>query len=171
MNNKQGFTLLELLIVLTVLTVLVMIATPSFIPMIQETRLKAVTEELFNAVQLTRTNAITHNQRVTMRNFGSWELGWEIFLDPDNDGLRSNDEHLILKKEALKEVQIAPNSPVKDYISFISSGESRKTGSPLGAFQAGTLHVCAQEVQAAQALILSRSGRMRIEKADIGNCP
>lgn len=169
--DKQGFTLLELLVGLAVLSILLLVAMPSFTQFIQSTRVETATEEFFNAVQLTRTNAITRNQRATMRNLGHWELGWEVFMDLDNNGTRSDDELLLLRRGALDDIDVIPNLPVKDYISFISTGESRRTGSPLGAFQAGTLYICAPEVDSGQALILSRSGRMRIEKADADNCP
>lgn len=168
--TKQGFTLLELLVGLTVVSILLLTAMPSFTQFIQNTRVETATEDLFNAVQLTRTNAITRNQRVTMRNLGQWELGWEVFIDLDNNGTRSDDELLLSKRGALDNIVVIPNSPVKNYISFISSGESRRTGSPLGAFQAGTLYICAPDVESGQALILSRSGRLRIKKAEPDDC-
>ncbi|BBM00709.1 GspH/FimT family pseudopilin [Microbulbifer sp. GL-2] len=168
--TKQGFTLLELLVGLTVVSILLLTAMPSFTQFIQNTRVETATEDLLNAVQLTRTNAITRNQRITMRNLGQWELGWEVFIDLDNNGTRSDDELLLSKRGALDNIVVIPNSPVKNYISFISSGESRRTGSPLGAFQAGTLYICATDIESGQALILSRSGRLRIKEAEPDDC-
>lgn len=168
--TQQGFTLLELLISLTVLSILLLVGLPNFTQMLQNTRLQTATDELFTSVQLTRTSAITRNQRVTMRNMGSWEQGWEIFADTNNDGHRGDEETLLLVTGAQERVRIKTNTPVQDYISFVSTGESRKVGSSQGAFQAGTLHICRLEDNSGQALILSPSGRMRIEEADGGDC-
>ncbi|WP_444908664.1 GspH/FimT family pseudopilin [Microbulbifer sp. TRSA005] len=168
--TQQGFTLLELIITLALLSILLLIGLPSFTQLLENTRLQTSTEEFFTAVQLTRTNAIIRNQRVTMRNLGSWEQGWEIFADSDNNGERGDKELLILSSAALDKVLIKTNSPVEDYISFISTGESRKAGSPEGALQMGTLHICSQENNRGKAFILSSGGRMRIEEADENDC-
>ncbi|QFT53480.1 hypothetical protein FIU95_02680 [Microbulbifer sp. THAF38] len=168
--TQQGFTLLELLITLAVLSIFLLIGLPSFTQMLQNTQLQTAAEEFFASVQLTRTNAITRNQRVTMRNMGSWEQGWEIFADNDNDGNRGTDEVLILSSGPQEKVRVKTNRPVADYISFISTGESRKVGSPQGALQMGTLHICSQETSDGKAFILSSGGRMRIEKADESDC-
>ncbi|WP_444929598.1 GspH/FimT family protein [Microbulbifer sp. SSSA002] len=169
--TQRGLTLLELLISLSILSVLLLIGLPSFTQIIEKTQLELTADKLFTAVQLTRNTAIEKNQRVTMRNFGSWELGWEIFIDTDNDGTRDDNDYLIVSADKLDRVQVLANSPVKDYISFIATGESRNTGSPQGALQMGSLYICPlNEDLEGLALILFHSGRMRIETAGSDQC-
>ncbi|WP_444934831.1 GspH/FimT family pseudopilin [Microbulbifer sp. JTAC008] len=168
--TQRGFTLLELLISLCILSILLLIGLPSFTQIIEKTQMELVGDDFFSAIQLTRNTAVGKNQRVTMRNFGSWDLGWEIFIDTDHDGIRDDNDSLIMSGSRVEKVQILSNSPVKDYISFIGTGESRKTGSPQGALQMGSLYVCTLDGSQGLALILFHSGRLRVEEADQNQC-
>ncbi|MDP5208464.1 GspH/FimT family protein [Microbulbifer sp. 2205BS26-8] len=168
--TRQGFTLLELLITLTVLSVLLMMGLPSFTQWVHSIRLDTATEALSASVQLARSSAVMRNQRVTMRNLGNWASGWEVFVDLDNDGARGGGEPLLLSRGVQTGIRVIANRPVRDYISFVGTGESRLAGAPLGGFQAGTLHVCAQDGEAGYALILAPGGRMRMEKASAAHC-
>ena len=63
------------------------------------------------------------------------------------------------------------NGPVRVYISFIGTGESRKVGRANGgSFQAGTLRVCPENEGDGFQLVLARSGRMRIESVSADTC-
>ncbi|MFS1524593.1 GspH/FimT family pseudopilin [Microbulbifer sp. 2304DJ12-6] len=168
--TRQGFTLLELLTTLTVLSMLLLIGLPGFTQWIHSTRLEAATEALLAGVQLTRSSAVMRNQRVTMRNPGNWASGWEVFVDLDNNGARGGGEPLIVSRGAQAGIRVIANRPVRDYISFVGTGESRLAGAPLGGFQAGTLHVCALDGDSGYALILAPGGRMRMEKAGAEPC-
>lgn len=168
--HEQGLTLLELLITLAILAILLTVALPGFSSIIQNNRLAADTEELRSAIQLARATAVSRNQRVTLRNLGSWESGWEVFVDDNNNGVRDNGEPLLSSSGPLEQLDITPNTPVRDYISFIGTGESRRVGSALGSFQAGTILVCAAGGSSGFSLVLARSGRVRIGKLSADDC-
>lgn len=65
--RAHGFTLIELMIVLAVLAVVLTLAAPSFYDFILMQRLKAVSAQLSNDVQFTRSEATSRNQFVRMR--------------------------------------------------------------------------------------------------------
>src|SRR5690606_32572013 len=88
----RGFTLFELLITLTIFVLLLTLGLPSFSKHIQNTRAKTATTELLQAVQKTRTLAVSKNLRATLAPLGSWHHGWEIFIDVNNNGIRDNTE-------------------------------------------------------------------------------
>lgn len=70
-----GFSLVELIIAVTVFAVLLGIGVPSFIPIIEGSRLSAQTNELLHALQTTRSEAIRHNNT---RRFCIYEMEWRI---------------------------------------------------------------------------------------------
>lgn len=167
---QRGFTLLELLITLAILSILLLIGGPNLSRLVRESRIEASTEALYTAIQLARTAAVSRNQRVTLRNLGSWNSGWEAFTDTNDDGLRDADELLLFSSGPQELIDIIPNAPVTDYISFIGTGESRRVGSAQGSFQAGTIRICANDHSSGYSLILARSGRVRTEKLSADDC-
>ncbi|MBB3063030.1 GspH/FimT family pseudopilin [Microbulbifer rhizosphaerae] len=168
--REQGLTLLELLVALAILAILLAVGLPGFSKVIQNSRLSANTEELRNAIQLTRAAAVSRNQRVTLRNLGRWESGWQAFADDNNNGVFDDGEQLLFSSGSLQSVRFEANTPVSNYVSFIGTGESRKVGSAMGAFQAGTIEVCTADNSQGYSLILFRSGRLRTGKLDANDC-
>ena len=85
-NSKKasGFTLLELMIAISVAGVLMALAVPSFKDMIRNTRLTTYTNELVTALNLARSEAIKRGQQVVVSKTGAnWENGWQVFVDVD----------------------------------------------------------------------------------------
>jgi type IV fimbrial biogenesis protein FimT len=64
-DDQRGFTLMELLVSVTVLGVLTALAVPSFTGMINRNRLVGQSNELLGAIQYARTEAIRTSARVT----------------------------------------------------------------------------------------------------------
>lgn len=168
---ERGFTLFELLISLLILSIVLTVALPLFSSQIQQTRIKTSVTNFYEAVQLTRTIAVSHNQRAVLKHTGSWDEGWEIFVDKDHDGIRDEDETLIQQGSNTSGINIKANRPVRKYISFIGSGESRYVGRANGGgFQAGSFTLCGEESIDGYSLTLARSGRMRLQKISGAEC-
>lgn len=170
--SARGFTLIELLVTLTVLGLLVTMGLPNLSKQVRESRTKTQTLELYQAVQLARTRAITTNSRATLRALGSWEQGWQLFLDPDNNGVLGSGEALIAEGGPSNGLRIEGNQPLQNYISFIGTGEARfATGGPRGGIQMGTLTVCPRIADGSgYKLVLARSGRMRMSAIPPDEC-
>lgn len=167
----RGFTLLELLITLVILTLLVTVGVPSLSQQVRDSQTKTQMLDLFQAVQLTRTQAINANSRATLRHLGNWNQGWQLFLDPNHNGILDEGETLIAESGPVGGLRIEGNQPLQNYVSFIGTGEGRyATGHAGGAFQAGTLTVCPEGGGEGYELVLARSGRMRIQKMDGDRC-
>jgi len=64
-GRQRGFTLMELMLSITVLGILTALAVPSFTTMTNRNRLAAESNELLGAVQYARMEAIRTNARVT----------------------------------------------------------------------------------------------------------
>jgi type IV fimbrial biogenesis protein FimT len=82
--RKRGFTLIELMVAISVLGVLLLIAVPSFRDAGLLTELRSVTNNLVAATQLARSEAIKRKVVVTLCvsaggavcETGNWQQGW-----------------------------------------------------------------------------------------------
>jgi type IV fimbrial biogenesis protein FimT len=78
-KNSTGFTLIELMIVVTVLIILAAVAVPSLNKIIANQRIKSASYELLASLMITRSEAIKRNNNVTITSAsGGWQEGWTI---------------------------------------------------------------------------------------------
>jgi len=165
--RAQGLSLLELLIVVSIIAVLAATALPGFTSLARRHQAQTTANNLFHAIQLAREQAVSVNRRATIRRLAAWSDGWEVFIDDDGNGMRAGNEHLLLRQDISLPVLIKANAPVSNYVSFTGSGESKTVN---GAFLAGTLTVCSEDKSEALAIVISRGGRARIDKANPLTC-
>jgi type IV fimbrial biogenesis protein FimT len=166
--RQAGLTLLELLTTLAISTTLLLLTIPVFNEQIQHTRTRAASQELLDAIELSRTMAVSSNSRaVLMANNKKWHTGWKLFIDTNNDGLLSKGEITVKTGTAKSSVITQSSSPMDSYVSFIGTGESKQINR---AILAGNIKICPKKKGAGYSLILSRGGRTRIEKLAPGDC-
>ena len=87
-NPAMGFTLIELMVALTVLAVLLSLAAPSFANLVANNRVATETNELMGTFNLARMEAVRRAQAVTVRSADSndYAKGWNVFPDLNLDG-------------------------------------------------------------------------------------
>jgi type IV fimbrial biogenesis protein FimT len=83
-RSSGGFTVVELVITVTIAAILTTVAVPSFSGLIASQRAKTAASELFASLLKARSEAIMRNANVTLSPLnGNWKQGWQI-LDPAN---------------------------------------------------------------------------------------
>lgn len=91
--KARGFTLIELMISLSILAILLGMAVPSFNNAVLGGKLSAFSSNLVASTQLARSEAVKRNQTVRMctssngtscGSSGGWEAGWIILLADDS---------------------------------------------------------------------------------------
>lgn len=185
--HQDGFTLIELMVTLSVLAILMALAIPSFQSLMASSNLSAVTNDLMTTLAQARSNAVRRGGRVTVCKSasgtqcaasGDWEQGWIMFNDDDHSGTSAS----VSTGEAITFTAptSASNILIKGnlgYISYAADGQA-KLMDGTGGFQAGTLRVCSTSTaltndKRARDLILSRVGRIVIDRpANIAaTCP
>jgi type IV fimbrial biogenesis protein FimT len=108
MRRQNGFTLIELMIVIAIVAVIASYGIPRFSSMVQNGRLSTQVNELQGLMQLARSEAMTN--RVITRVCGStdqtncdtdnWESGVIVFRDQDRNGSASAAELVRIKPGA-----------------------------------------------------------------------
>jgi len=88
-NGQCGFTLVELVIVVTIAGVLAAIAGPAMFNLMVSQRLRNAAFELMADLTYARSEAVKRNSDVTIARSGTWTGGWTI-IDSNGNTLRTH---------------------------------------------------------------------------------
>ena len=90
LKNQKAFTLVELLVTLSVVAILIAIAAPSFTTQMLNNRSIALGEDFSNAINMARVEAVKRSGRVSIcasidgqvcAGAGAWANGFIVFVD------------------------------------------------------------------------------------------
>ncbi|MCX4193828.1 GspH/FimT family pseudopilin [Methylophaga sp. OBS1] len=177
-TRSGGFTLIELMITLSVVAILAAIAAPSFSQMLRDHRITTRANDLLAEFQMARSEAIKRGVQVTMMNRGNaseWESGWDIFTDWDRDeaiadvgndcGVEGQD--CWLRRQAALEngFTVRTGGTFANWIAFSPTGEVRGSG----GFGNDTFLVCITGSADGKELVVNSSGSARVRNGD-GDC-
>lgn len=170
LRASRAFTLSDMLNTLAITALLLGVALPGAQNLVQNQQLVSTSNTLIASLTLARSESIKRRLPVLVDNGdGSWESGWQVFVDENNDGERNAGEPALLQVGALPgEIVAKGNKPVSRFIRYTPTGSAKLLS---GAFQAGMLTLChAAGQQAVRRLVLSASGRLRRTKGQPGTC-
>lgn len=88
LSDSRGFTLIELMVTLSVLAIVLSLAVPSFASLLAANRLSTQTSDFIGALNLARSEAVRRAQPVALRSSDddSYSKGWKVFTDNNADG-------------------------------------------------------------------------------------
>lgn len=165
---QGGFTLLELMVTLSIAGILTAIAIPSFTETIKSNRITTQVNQFVSALNFTRSEAIKRGVRVSMCKSSdavtcmkdgagsNWSQGWIIFTNQDSDGVFDGGDETILKIQdgTQNQITMTGNSLVDDMISYLPNGVISASG---------TITVCDDRVgDVGKEIRLSSVGRSKI---------
>lgn len=112
-----GFSLVELVVAISIVSILAAMAMPSFKQLIENQRVKSASFELYASLLSARSEALKRNGNVTINAIsGTWENGWQITA-----GGTVIKDHPALNKIVISN---APSSIVFKKNGRLSSGSS-----------------------------------------------
>ena len=96
-DKQSGFSLIELVVTLSIVAILMTTAAPSFFAMIQRDRLTTQANGFVSSLSLARAEAASRGQRIVVcksaaphnacAGAGEWDQGWIAFTDLNGDDL------------------------------------------------------------------------------------
>ena len=197
--NSRGFTLVEVMVVITISAILIAMAVPSFRTMIRSNEISSATNSVVAGLDVSRSEAIRRNTVVTMcrsidaatpnpacssaasGNFANndWAVGWIVFAKAPgnlvNTAVEAGDE-IILRQAPFQ------NAAVERLTVESSIGNPQRwTYGPNGLRQGNALGVTffvdyrdpqvAVRTNLARCLVANISGRGRVARMVNDVCP
>ena len=157
--RTNGFTLVEMMIVLAIVAILVGIGLPPFNDSVRDKRLSALTSEFISAVYVARNESLTRRKEISLKPkiSGRWQSGWTIsddidakilheYTNPNAETMQVLDKtsHAPLAVTAFKfkpngQVTNAANVSLGEVEFYICDDRSREIGRTLKLSPFGTL--------------------------------
>jgi type IV fimbrial biogenesis protein FimT len=163
---QRGFTLVEMMITILVAAILLVVAVPSFKPLMQRSQQTNVINDVAAMLGRARSEAVTRNRDVVVcvsadqafcnEGAATWETGWVMFVDDNRNDIRDAAETLLQVGAALpRGVTVRTSGFPVDHVT-ISRGTGLLT-------QAGTYRYCDERgVAGLRAINISIAGQARI---------
>ena len=161
-----GFTLVEMMIVISVLSILMSLSVPSFSAMFKRHKASGEADNMVSLIYLARSEAIKNNQVVTICRSenglecgNDWKNGWLIFVDNNRNGSKDINEKILRSGQAGNGYQLS-------FRAFGSTRYLRFTPLGITLAQNGTFKLCPEDNddRYARAVIISKTARARLAK-------
>ncbi|SMF01287.1 type IV fimbrial biogenesis protein FimT [Alteromonadaceae bacterium Bs31] len=112
LKSIAGFSLIELMVVLSIAAILLMVSMPSFVDSSAKGKIRAGINELATDLAFARSTAVTRPANVSICasdisvtpracGNGAWNEGWLVFVDVDGDGVIDTGDELVRITEGM----------------------------------------------------------------------
>lgn len=167
MNRKEaGFSLVELVIALSVLAIILMIALPSFASMLQGSRASSTYHLLTTSFAAARMRAVTDGASVTVcpsadgrtcREDLIWSNGWILYQDPGHDRQPQTNGAVIQYFDGIGDGLQLRSTPGRKRVRFLPTGWASGSNLSVNLCRAG-------ENGFLGSVVVNNAGRPRTER-------
>ena len=160
--RTTGFSLLELMVVISITLIIITFAAPSFGSLISRSQIDSKANTVFDIFQLARSTAISQGKFITLcpskdgqQCDKQWQLGLMAFIDNNHDREFSGKDEIITFLPSTSSATLHGNQPYFTY-------------SPLGALKGrmGSIVSCPsrEKLSTSVRLLVSQMGRIRTQE-------
>jgi len=166
-----GFTLIELMVTVSIAAILLAVAAPSFVAFQRNSELTSATNSLLAGISAAKGEAMKRGLSAVIvpASNGDWGTGWKIFVDRDrNQTFSATADTLVAEHAALPSYLTASGTGTANgsaaYIMFDPSGYTKTAGAGFGTL---TLSLARNDVADAQLpeqtrrIVVAATGRVR----------
>ncbi|MCF6236729.1 MAG: GspH/FimT family pseudopilin [Gammaproteobacteria bacterium] len=184
---STGFSLIELMVTLSVASIVMMVAIPSFQSTVSDNQMATAVNEFVRTLNAARSEALKQSIRVTVcksnnptvaepacTTSGGWEQGWIAFVDKDADSVVDYSADLTVDEmpfqihaplEGSNRTLRGQFGSVTDRVTFLASGYATATNGQLILCD-DRIKVFATDKGKARVVIISQIGRIRTVEGD-----
>lgn len=165
--SSKGFSLLELMITLSIAAILATVAVPAYQSTMTQSRLTAQANELVTSLNYARSEAVKRGTRVTIctSNNGAtctsgsgWQNGWLILSDGGVTGSVDGADEVLRVFPALPGSTLGNGGNFSNWLSYQSNGRSQGSG----GLSNGTFNLCNHNQ--GRTITLNNAGRPSVKK-------
>jgi type IV fimbrial biogenesis protein FimT len=166
-SHNKGFTLIEVMVTLTVAAILAAISVPSFKYIIRNTTLTSLTNQLVATMSTARSEAIKQGVPVSidaLSGNGDWSQGWQVVKrHADGSVCDAKEACLIRQFDAVKSGYSIKLSEASSnaIITYLPSGLLSSTGSVELKYA-----ICAADHPVHKQVSVSETGRVASDTID-----
>ncbi len=170
-QSNRAFTLIELLISISVIAITFNLALPSFGEILDRSKVRANVQQLTQTLQLSRIKAISGNTKVTLCPINEtgvcgsdWSTGYMSFIDNNGDRQYNGDDVILTEYLSTDE---------KSSLSWRAFGHKNSLqwlATGITNHQNGSFEFCYDnKADKSRALFLTKAGRIRHSKDTNGD--
>ncbi|RYF02014.1 MAG: prepilin-type N-terminal cleavage/methylation domain-containing protein [Comamonadaceae bacterium] len=173
--RAPGFTLIEMMVTISILGVLTALAAPSFTDLIDRWRVIETAESLQSTIYIARSEAIKRGGRIVIQKITNgtdgctlspttqdWGCGWFVYVDTNGNGKWDAEANGKPGEEILMTTKTSPNT----YVTRSTNGKNLKVsrwGQMDGTNSVGfTIKPVRQSSKVERGVCTSSGGRVRI---------
>jgi type IV fimbrial biogenesis protein FimT len=167
----SGFTLIELMVTISIAAIMLALAAPSFQSLIRNTYAQTVSTELATTLGFARSEAIKRGWRVVVckssapqasspgcDTSAAWNNGWVVFVDKNENGTVDSGEALRVGQPANTRVAITGDTNFASSVTYLPTGYSSNATD-------GSLTFCIEGVM--RKVTINTTGHLHL---DAGAC-
>ena len=173
--NARGFTLIELMVTLTIAAALAAVAVPSVQSFLRNNELSAASTALLTGINTARSEAMKSGRNtmvVPVNNGSDWSQGWVVFVDNNRDqSYTSASDTVVSQQRPLTSYfSVGGNGTATGTTPYILFDPSGYVKDKSNNWRALTLNVQrndftgADQLEQTRRIMIARTGRARICK-------
>jgi type IV fimbrial biogenesis protein FimT len=184
-RKVRAFTLIELVVTLTVVSIIAALAAPSFSNMIQSNRVITNANTLLISLNFARSEAVSRGLQVIVRRQGPtsqvWDEGWQVFVDRNQDGdfddstpsthCDATEDCLLRVVDSLPSgMTLRTGANYDTWMGYLPDGTPIQSGA--GGLGNNSFTLCGsnKDIDQARQVIVNTTGRARVG-VGVASCP